>query len=303
MRGFQNISRFVGTGLLWGSSYMWIAIALESFSWQMLTWLRPIIGVVTLAIFIFVRKLKNPTPIIFPRDKKIWLHLFVVGFFLTFFPSIFSAIALTGISSSLVSVYTSALTLATAVFSALVFRIEKLRGLNWLGIVFGFVGVILVINPWGSDNSANFLSQLFVLISVLAVGFAYAYQQRFLGNLDLDPLVAAFILTLGAALMEVLATPWVFIVPPSVSMASWLALLVLGVGVGAIAYVWNAAVLQAWGATGASMVNYLNPVVGVLLGTLVLGEEFTPLAGAGATVIFIGIAVDRFAKAGKQSQK
>jgi len=65
-----------------------------------------------------------------------------------------------------------------------------------------------------------------------------------------------------------------------------LALGCLGTG---IAYVWNQNALRAWGPTRASTVTYITPVVGVVLGVIVLGEHVTWNEPVGALVVFAGI--------------
>jgi drug/metabolite transporter (DMT)-like permease len=60
----------------------------------------------------------------------------------------------------------------------------------------------------------------------------------------------------------------------------------LGTG---IAYVWNQNTVRAWGPTRASTVTYITPVVGVILGILILGETITWNEPIGALVVFLGI--------------
>jgi drug/metabolite transporter (DMT)-like permease len=67
---------------------------------------------------------------------------------------------------------------------------------------------------------------------------------------------------------------------------SLLALGCLGTG---IAYVWNQNTVRAWGPTRASTVTYITPVVGVILGVLVLGETVSWNEPVGALVVFLGI--------------
>ena len=68
------------------------------------------------------------------------------------------------------------------------------------------------------------------------------------------------------------------------------ALGVLGTG---LAYVWNTNVVASWGATNASAVTYLTPVVGVALGVVVLGEAVSWNEPLGALIVIAGIAVSQ----------
>ena len=69
-------------------------------------------------------------------------------------------------------------------------------------------------------------------------------------------------------------------------MLSLLTLGALGTG---LAYIWNINVLRAWGPTNASTVTYVTPVVGVLLGVLILGETFGWHEPLGAGLVLLGI--------------
>jgi drug/metabolite transporter (DMT)-like permease len=60
-----------------------------------------------------------------------------------------------------------------------------------------------------------------------------------------------------------------------------------------LAYVWNTNVVSAWGATTASAVTYATPVVGVLLGILILGEHLSWNQPLGALLVIAGIVLTR----------
>jgi drug/metabolite transporter (DMT)-like permease len=66
------------------------------------------------------------------------------------------------------------------------------------------------------------------------------------------------------------------------------ALGVVGTG---LAYVWNTNIVASWGATNASTVTYLTPLVGVIAGTAALGERVSWNQPVGAVVVIAGIAV------------
>ncbi|WP_308195185.1 DMT family transporter [Microbacterium aurantiacum] len=56
---------------------------------------------------------------------------------------------------------------------------------------------------------------------------------------------------------------------------------------------WNANIVRDWGATSASTVTYVTPVVGILLGTVVLGERLTWSQPLGAAVVLVGILLSQ----------
>jgi drug/metabolite transporter (DMT)-like permease len=72
-----------------------------------------------------------------------------------------------------------------------------------------------------------------------------------------------------------------------------LSVLVLGVVGTGLAYVWNTDVVAGWGATNASTVTYLTPLVGVALGVLILSEHVSWNQPLGAFVVVLGITISQ----------
>ncbi len=80
---------------------------------------------------------------------------------------------------------------------------------------------------------------------------------------------------------------------PHWSVTTIASILVLGlIGTGA-AYVLNYQIISSEGATIASTVTYLLPVVAIILGVIVLNESFTMLIAAGIVLVLIGVALTR----------
>jgi drug/metabolite transporter (DMT)-like permease len=73
-------------------------------------------------------------------------------------------------------------------------------------------------------------------------------------------------------------------------VAAITALGVVGTG---LAYVWNTNIVSVWGATNASTVTYVTPLVGVLAGMLVLAERVSWNEPVGALIVIAGIAVSQ----------
>jgi drug/metabolite transporter (DMT)-like permease len=90
-----------------------------------------------------------------------------------------------------------------------------------------------------------------------------------------------------------LLSPMVAGAPVRLSLGVVLSIVALGALGTGLAFVWNTTVVAAWGATNASTVTYLTPVVGVLLGVLVLGERVTWSEPVGAALVVLGIAASQ----------
>jgi drug/metabolite transporter (DMT)-like permease len=122
-------------------------------------------------------------------------------------------------------------------------------------------------------------------------GAAFAYLRRFVAWRGLPALTVATVQVGLAAGVMLLATPLVAGTAPVLSGPVVAGMLALGVAGTGLAYVWNTAIVTRWGATDASTVTYLTPLVGVVLGVVVLGESASWNQPVGALVVVLGVLV------------
>src|SRR6266540_3947680 len=168
---------------------------------------------------------------------------------------------------------------------------ERFPERRWWGHLAVLAGVAVVAGFAGGDLAgSSFTGTLGVVAGSAGYGFGFAYAHRFVEGLSPIRLAAgqlaasALLLTPGTtvelALGRVQFTPLVA-----------LCLLLLGALGTGYAYVLNYRILKDVGGTGASLVTYLIPIVGVGAGILVLHEPFSLRQVAGALVIIFGIAL------------
>ena len=169
-------------------------------------------------------------------------------------------------------------------------RVEKLTGGQVFGIAVGIFGVIAIIGPWRYTAFTDDLAgQLACLLAATCYGFTYGYVRRFLSDRPIPGAMFAFLnIGIAGAIMLVL-TPVIAWRPVELTPTVVLAALALGVLGTGVAYIWNINVLRAWGATAASTVTYVTPVVGVALGVLVLQEALSWNEPVGALIVIVGI--------------
>ena len=290
----RNIAwKFLAVGIMWGSGFMWAEFALAELSWQFVSWIRGVLGAVTLLVIIAIARPLDAEGRIWPRSVKTWLHFCVVGALLAAVPNVFWSLGQLGVSSSLASIFNATTPIATAILAGLVFRVDRLGKRQWSGITIGVAGVVLVISPWDASFGGAFWNQLACIIAVLSVAAAFAYQRKYLTESPIHPITAAAIITIGAAVTSLVLTPFAFETPISSDSLAWIGALWLACLSGGVAYILNAQVITAWGATGASMVTYLSPLIGVGLGVAVLGEQMTWSAPVGGLIIIAGIVLSQ----------
>lgn len=277
--------QFILLALTWGASFLFVAIALVGLSPAQVVLGRLVTGAVALAVICLIGRHR------LPPFGRIWAHLLVVSLLLCVIPFLLFAWAQQDISSGLASIYNATTPLMTMLVSLLALREERPTRDRTLGIAVGFLGVLIVLGPWTGLGGGTALAQLACLGATASYGAAFVYLRRFVSPLGLSAIpVATVQVGLGAVVMLALA-PAIAIAPVSLSVPVVLAVLALGALGTGLAYVWNTNIVGAWGATNASTVTYLTPVVGVVLGVIVLGERISWNEPVGAVIVILGIAI------------
>ncbi len=160
------------------------------------------------------------------------------------------------------------------------------------GLVAGFAGVALLVAP-GEVGGKGVDAVGATMLVVAAIGWAIGSIYSRHADTPKNPLLATGANMLAGsvalAVAAVLNGELAAIHPASVSVRSWLALaylVVFGAVVGFTAYIW---LLRNTTLAKASTYAYVNPVVAVLLGWLILGEPITARTIAAAAVIVTGV--------------
>jgi drug/metabolite transporter (DMT)-like permease len=279
------LPQYVLLAATWGASFLFIKVGLEGLSVGQVVLGRLTCGAVALAVVCAVTRHS------LPRQVRVWLHLLVVAVLLCVAPFLLFAWAEQRISSGLASIYNATTPLMTMLVAIVALPKERPTRMRLLGLATGFVGVLIVLGPWRGVGSGEVAGQLACLGATACYGVALVYLRRFVSPHGLSAIpVATVQVGLGAVIMLALA-PIVAATPVQLTPQVVLATAALGVLGTGVAYVWNTNVVAGWGATNASTVTYLTPVVGVILGVLVLGEAFTWNEPVGALIVVLGIAI------------
>ena len=276
---------YLGAALIWGCSFLFIKVGLEALSPIHVAFGRQALGAVTLLILAAV------TRVPLPRDRRTWAHLFVVGLLLNSVPSTLFALGETHVSSVVAGIINAVTPLATILVMFLAFRSDRPTSGTIAGILLGFAGILVVVGIWNGVGSNEALGVLACLGAVVCYGMGFPYIRRYLAPRGERPLaLAAGQITLAA--LQLLPFALLDTAPggeltPRV-LGAMLALGALGTG---IAYVWNFQVIDRAGATMASTVTYLTPLVAIAVGVSLLGEALTLNEPLGGLVVLLGVAL------------
>lgn len=269
--------------LLWGSSYLFIKLALDSFPPLSLIALRVSIAAVMLLGVLAVRGEK------LPRDGRIWQLLLVQALIFSIGAWTILAWGQQYLDSGLASVLNSTTPIFVFFLTLWVTRHEAVTVMKLGGACLGLLGVTLIvgIDAWRGLGQ-QVLAQLAVLLSSCLYAVAAIHGKRFKA---VSPLVVAAGMMLWAVaclvpMSVVLDRPWTL--RPTAGAIG--AALMLGIFCTGLAMILYFRLLRTLGSLGVASQSYLRAGVGVLLGILFLGETITPLVGLGLIAAILGVA-------------
>lgn len=276
---------YVALGIVWGCSFIFIKLGLEFLTPVGVAFGRVSLGALTL---VFWARYKN---IALPTEKKIWAHLWVVAMLLNVVPGVLFAQAETQVTSILAGIINAVTPLMTLLAIMIVFRGEKLKSFQIIGLLLGFLGVLTVLGVWNGLGLNPISAVLALLLAVTCYGFSFPYTRKFVLPYKLKPeALAATQVSLGALTL----LPFYLIdgiAKDEYRLGPVLAMIALGVFGSGFAYIWNFKIMEAAGSAIASTVTYVTPVVAVIVGIIFLSERITWNEPVGALIVLIGAAI------------
>jgi drug/metabolite transporter (DMT)-like permease len=285
--GTASTLRLAALALLWGSNFLWIAIALRGTTPTQITLVRLALGALVVLIVTRARHLKLPT------QPILWLHLTIAALFANVIPYTLFAIAEQHITSSVAGVLNATTPIWTIFFGLITPTDRRISPLKLTGLLTGFLGTILIFSPWQSASQITSWGGLAALTAAASYGISYVYMTRHLTNRGHQPLTLSTAQLITATTQLALIAPFTGgLHPPHLTWDVLLALTILGTLGTGTAYVLNYRLIADEGTT-ASIVNYLLPVVAVILGTAILNEPLTIPITAGTLIVLIGVALTR----------
>jgi drug/metabolite transporter (DMT)-like permease len=274
---------------IWGTSFLFIKIADRQLSPLQVVLARVALGSVTVLAVLLVRRVRLPS------STRTWAHLAFLALVSNVLPFSLIAYGETHISSVLAGLWNATTPLFTLLIALAVLPEERPTRERIGGLALGFLGVALVLGPWSGLRGSLLEGSIAVGAASACYGFSFTYLRRYVANRS-DPgvsLVAGQLLC-STAMMAVVTG--VFTSAPSHlgagPLLSVVALGVLGTGV---AYVLNYAVVRRAGATIASTVTYLIPLVATACGVALLDERLDWNEPVGALVVLLGVAMSQSA--------
>lgn len=272
-------------GLFWGSSYLFIKIGVETLPTFMLIAGRLGIGSLLLAAVLLAAR--EPLP----RSPRVYGHLVMLALVNIVIPFTLITWGEQSIDSALAAVLNSTVPLFTIVLAAMVFVDEAITVSRLVGLLVGFVGVVILTSrSLGGASESSLLGEAAMIGASIAYACGNVYARRMVHGLR--PMVPAFFQVFIAFLI----TGTLALVtedPFGIAIRSDAAFAVLWLGVlgSGFAYLVFYRLLRDWGSTRTSLVAYILPVVGIALGVLVLGETVDARIILGTAFVIGGVGL------------
>jgi drug/metabolite transporter (DMT)-like permease len=276
---------YIVLGIIWGSSFFFIMLALRTLPPIGVAFWRTAIGAATLAVILVIQKVSVP------KSAKQWALLWVSGLLMSGIPAVLFGFAEQHVSSALSSIMNASTPVFTVLAILIAFRAEKPKPQVLFGLGLGLVGVFVVLGIWQGFGDNDPLAVGALILAVTFYGFGSPFVRKFIEPMKIDPKTAVFgqVSTSALSLLPFYVAGPMMTGPATFeSVFGMLALGVLGTG---LAYVLYYRLLATVGSPIASAVTYVTPVVGVAIGVLFLHESLTWHEPVGAIVIILGAAV------------
>lgn len=279
------VPAFVIAALTWGSSFLFISLALRGLTPAQVGFGRVAIGAVVLWTMLLVAR---------HRPRLGWRDVGAIGVVaigMSTVPFVLIPLAQQHITSILASLLNATTPLWTALFVALLIPHERASRSQLIGLVLGAAGIAVLLGAWNIDQ-LPVLGAGLMLAATAFYGIGSTLSRMLLARVHEGPVaLSAVQIAISAVLLAPLAVIAPAPEPGALALDSevlW-GLLALGVLGTSFTYVLFWRVVKLAGATTAASVTYVVPVVATVLGIVVLKEELLWYEPVGAVVVLVGV--------------
>jgi drug/metabolite transporter (DMT)-like permease len=276
---------FLLLGAIWSSSFMWIKIAVQEIGPITLVAFRALFGLLFGVVVIFIQRVQ------WPRTFKSWLPLLVLGLTNVAIPFFLISWGERSIDSAVASVLDATVPLFTILMAHYLLQDDKITLPKVMGLLIGFAGVVVLMSKDLFNASTNsLLGQAAVILASAFYAVSSVYVRK--TTEDTPGIMRSAIPLISASAVMWLST-FLFERPVELPQLgiTWIALLWLGIFGSGLAFVMAYYLIHEIGPTRTTMVTYLFPLGGVILGVTFLNEELTWQLITGAVLIVLSLVV------------
>jgi drug/metabolite transporter (DMT)-like permease len=280
---------WIAVCIVWGTTYLGIRVALESIPVALLAGLRWLTAGVILAAVVPLLGQRLP-------PFRMWRSIAIIGFLMAVMGNGGVVWAQQFVASGLAAVVVAMVPFWSVIVEAVLPDGERVTGRTMIGLIVGFLGIVVLVWPEltpGNQGGRQFVYGM-VALQIACAGWALgtSYLKRNptngspLGSLALQMILSGVMLVaIGSATGE-----WQRLSFTPRTAAAMAYLVLFGSLLGYTAYMFA---LKNLPVSTVSLYAYVNPVIAVVLGSVVLAEPFTPRMVIASALVFLGIAIVR----------
>ena len=284
---FKLLFSLIIVGIVWGTTYLGIRVAVETIPPWFITSIRQgIAALIVLGILLY-------------RKQLSWIgwdnlkYQLIPSLLMIVLANGFTTIAEQTVPSGLTSIM-SALSPVIIFIGSILFGIQKPSWKGLIGVLLGFLGVVFIFrNGLGDILDPNYKTgMLFLSIAILSWSAGTVYSKKHTHKSNNIALNLFYQFTISSVIQFVLA----FIFSSDTDVSSWssrsiLALLYLAVFGSVLAFFSYHYALKRVSAIQVSILNYVNTIIAVFLGWLLLDEVITTDFIIATALIILGVFI------------
>lgn len=283
------ILAYIAVCILWGSTYLAIRIGVSDFPPEMFAGFRFLIAGTLVLLFAYFKGYKFPENLIDVRRQA------VVGLFLLLGGNGVVVFAEQWVYSGATALIMAIVPMFNAILELFLPNSPRLGLKGWFGLLLGFFGVALLVLSGSEVNIIDIPGGLLILFAAFSWSMGSIYSKTFkpsgatIANIGIQMFAAG----IGLTIVGLLLGEGGNIHLTSKGIGAMAYLVIFGSILGYSSYIY---ILQKWPASKAGTYAYVNPVVGVLLGAVILGEPVSPNVFLSAIIILSGVLIVQLSK-------
>ena len=262
----KDWGKFIALGLIWGSSFFWIKIAVQEIGPFTLVSFRVLFALLGILAVIAYRRTALP-------GRRRWWAFGVLGLFNVALPFVLISWAEQNISSGIAAILNSTMPLFTILIAPLFLADERITRARMVGLVLGFLGVVVLVSgkiEFGLGGYQLGVAAMLIASLCYAVSAIFARKQTqgmAVEAQSIGQMMAAWLFIIPATAM--VEAPFT---PPALPI-TWMAVAWLGLLGSCVATLLYYSLINSVGPTRTVLVSYIFPLVGVVLGIIFLNER------------------------------
>jgi len=287
------ILAYIAVCILWGSTYLAIRIGVSDFPPELFAGIRFLIAGSLVLLFAYSRGYK------FPNDFTDVRRQAIVGLFLLMGGNGIVVWAEQWVYSGVTALILAIVPLFNAILELFLPNGPRIGWKGWIGLLLGFTGVALLVLTGSDTKIIDVSGGILLLLAAFSWSLGSVYSKTFkasgttVANIGIQMFAGGMGLTIVGLLMGEAGK----IHLTGKGLGAMAYLILFGSILGYSSYIY---ILQKWPASKAGTYAYVNPVVGVFLGAVILGEPVSSNVFISAIIILGGVFLVQVSKTSKK---